>query len=92
MSWATTPGDDEAVVETWYGMEGPTGEGGRLLSERRKLVEEFDPSRTEVPETVAVARAASTLRRISRLVRFPLGSRQEDENGTMQASDHGRVV
>jgi hypothetical protein len=50
---------------------GPTGETGRYVSETVKLEEEFDRSRTEVPETVAPAQAGSTLRRFYEMVRFP---------------------
>jgi hypothetical protein len=50
---------------------GSIGEAGRYVSETVKLEREFDPSRTEVPDTVAPAPAGSTLRRFYEVVRLP---------------------
>ncbi|MCI0664705.1 MAG: IS110 family transposase, partial [Acidobacteria bacterium] len=54
-----------------YGKDGREAEAGRYLTEPSELAEESDPSRTEVPETVAPASAGSTRRRISSLVLTP---------------------
>jgi hypothetical protein len=66
------PRNDEAWALRCYDSGGATGERGRQFTETVKLVEEFDPSRPGVPETVAAAQAVSTRRRFFEVGRFPL--------------------
>jgi len=71
-------------------MSGATGERGRSFSETVKLAKEFDPNRPGVPETVAVAQAASTPQEnLPSGAVPPVASRQEDSYEANQTSGDG---